>query len=144
MWSGYVWTWTNRVSLQGPNHRVTGLQHAAMQVIGVDPNLGDYDNRTALHLAASNGHLETITRMLEFGYLDAWWQEAHTMHRDTHRATHTHRRVCLNLHAYKSHRYLMRARTHTQSQEYQDLQNVDCFQLCNLKNSCPARLWTTK
>ena len=40
-------------------------------MIGVDPNLGDYDNRTALHLAASNGHLETITRMLEFGYLDA-------------------------------------------------------------------------
>lgn len=42
----------------------------ASQVIGVDPNLGDYDDRTALHLAASNGHLETITRMLEFGYLD--------------------------------------------------------------------------
>lgn len=41
-----------------------------VEVIGVDPNLGDYDNRTALHLAASNGHLETITRMLEFGYLD--------------------------------------------------------------------------
>jgi len=41
-----------------------------VEVIGVDPNLGDYDNRTALHLAASNGHLESITRMLEFGYLD--------------------------------------------------------------------------
>ena len=26
----------------------------------VDPNLGDYDDRTALHLAASNGHLDTI------------------------------------------------------------------------------------
>ncbi|CAE7262902.1 Cebpz [Symbiodinium natans] len=41
-----------------------------VDVIGVDPNLGDYDARTALHLAASNGHLETITKMLEFGNLD--------------------------------------------------------------------------
>ncbi|CAE7736847.1 GORK [Symbiodinium microadriaticum] len=41
-----------------------------VDVIGVDPNLGDYDARTALHLAASNGHLETITKMLEFGGLD--------------------------------------------------------------------------
>lgn len=75
MWSGFVWT---GFRFKAPT---PGL-HVAMQVIGVDPNLGDYDNRTALHLAASNGHLETITRMLEFGYLDAWWQEAHK-HTDT-------------------------------------------------------------
>ncbi|CAE7532455.1 SKOR, partial [Symbiodinium pilosum] len=39
-------------------------------LVDVDPNLGDYDNRTALHLASSNGHLETITKMLEFPTLD--------------------------------------------------------------------------
>jgi ankyrin repeat protein len=80
MWSGFVWT---GFRFKAPT---PGLQHVAMQVIGVDPNLGDYDNRTALHLAASNGHLETITRMLEFGYLDAWWQEAHK-HTDTDTVT---------------------------------------------------------
>lgn len=36
--------------------------------IQVDPNLGDYDDRTALHLAASNGHLDTIQ------WLGAEWQ----------------------------------------------------------------------
>lgn len=41
-----------------------------VEVIGVDPNLGDYDDRTALHLAASNGHLDTIQKMLEFPTLD--------------------------------------------------------------------------
>ena len=65
--------WRRRIRLfavDGPRPRISNGE--AAQVIGVDPNLGDYDNRTALHLAASNGHLESITRMLEFGYLEAW------------------------------------------------------------------------
>jgi glutaminase len=34
---------------------------------GVDPNIGDYDGRTALHLAASEGHYEVAKYLLEQG-----------------------------------------------------------------------------
>ena len=32
---------------------------------GVDMNLGDYDGRTALHLAAAEGHLRCVRFLLE-------------------------------------------------------------------------------
>jgi len=32
-----------------------------LAVVGVDPNLADYDRRTALHLAAGEGHMEAVT-----------------------------------------------------------------------------------
>jgi glutaminase len=32
---------------------------------GVDPNIGDYDGRTPLHLAASEGQLEVVEHLIE-------------------------------------------------------------------------------
>lgn len=46
-----------------------GDVHALQQMVaqGVDINEGDYDGRTALHLAASEGHLETIKFLISHG-----------------------------------------------------------------------------
>ena len=45
--------------------------------LGVDFNMPDYDNRTALHLAASNGHLNVVKFLVQRGkvdvnFLDRW------------------------------------------------------------------------
>jgi len=37
----------------------------ALIASGVDPNIGDYDGRTALHLAASEGHCEVVAYLLD-------------------------------------------------------------------------------
>jgi len=36
-----------------------------LEVVGVDPNTADYDRRTALHLAASEGHVEVIELLVQ-------------------------------------------------------------------------------
>jgi ankyrin repeat protein len=46
---------------------------------GVDMNLGDYDGRTALHLAAAEGHVRCVKFLLEVGKVkhdqkDRWGQ----------------------------------------------------------------------
>jgi glutaminase len=45
---------------------------------GIDLNLGDYDNRTALHVAAAEGHLEVVEYLLAIGVelnsVDRWKQ----------------------------------------------------------------------
>ena len=41
----------------------TALKCAYQQ--GIDMNLGDYDGRTALHLAAAEGHLRCVKFLLE-------------------------------------------------------------------------------
>ncbi|KAK3251424.1 hypothetical protein CYMTET_39234 [Cymbomonas tetramitiformis] len=41
------------------------LELQRLYVHGIDPNLGDYDARTALHLAASNGHLDCVSYLCE-------------------------------------------------------------------------------
>lgn len=41
-----------------------------MQRNGVDMNTGDYDQRTALHLAASNGHLEACSWLISQAQVD--------------------------------------------------------------------------
>jgi len=45
---------------------------------GIDLNLGDYDNRTALHVAAAEGHLEVVEYLLGIGVkpnpVDRWKQ----------------------------------------------------------------------
>ena len=33
----------------------------------IDLSFGDYDNRTPLHLAASNGHIKTVKYLVEYG-----------------------------------------------------------------------------
>lgn len=42
-----------------------GIQR--MEVLGLDLNKGDYDQRTPLHLAASRGHLDIVTYLLSKG-----------------------------------------------------------------------------
>jgi glutaminase len=48
----------------------------ALIASGVDPNIGDYDGRTALHLAASEGHCEVVAYLLDQGVepspVDRW------------------------------------------------------------------------
>ena len=43
---------------------------------GVDPDLGDYDGRTALHLASAEGHLASVRYLLDQGadpnVVDRW------------------------------------------------------------------------
>ena len=36
---------------------------------GVDVNAGDYDQRTALHLAAANGHLDVVQLLCSRGMI---------------------------------------------------------------------------
>ena len=38
--------------------------------VGVDPSLADYDKRTALHLAAAEGHLHVVTWLVEEAKVD--------------------------------------------------------------------------
>ena len=38
-----------------------------LEVEGVDPNIQDYDKRTALHLAAVEGQLNMVQLLVEYG-----------------------------------------------------------------------------
>ena len=41
------------------------LHSSRQNLSGVDMNMPDYDNRTGLHLAACEGHIETVQFLIE-------------------------------------------------------------------------------